>query len=59
MKNIKFLIKIKKEGKIEAVEPNEEIKESYLKDSESYFISSKLTNEQIKIYRNKFINLLK
>ncbi len=53
MKNIKFLIKLKKEKKIEAVEPNEEIKESY------FDFISKLTNEQIKIYRNKFINFLK
>lgn len=37
MKNIKFLIKLKKEGKIGTIEPNEEIK----------------------IYKNKFVNLLK
>lgn len=42
MKNMNFLIKLKKEKKIEAIESNEEIKKSYLKDSESYFISSKM-----------------
>ena len=42
MKNIKFLIKLKKEGKIDLIAFSEEIKESYLKDSESYSISSKM-----------------
>ncbi|MEK6823913.1 MAG: HEPN domain-containing protein [Nanoarchaeota archaeon] len=42
MKNIKFLIKLKKEGKINLMASSEEVKESYLKDSESYFISSKM-----------------
>lgn len=49
MKNINFLIKLKKEKKIEAVEPNEEIKESYLKDSESYFVSSKMLFKENKL----------
>lgn len=42
MKNVKFLIKLKKEGKINLMASSEEVKESYLKDSESYFISSKM-----------------
>lgn len=49
MKNTNFLIKLKKEKKIEAVEPNEEIKESYLKDSESYFVSSKMLFKENKL----------
>lgn len=42
MKNINFLNKLKKQGKLEIVESSEEIKESYLKDSESYLGSSKI-----------------
>ena len=42
MKKINFLIKLKKEGKINLMASSEEVKESYLKDSESYFISSKM-----------------
>lgn len=37
-----FLIKLIKQGKLELVEPNEEIKNSYLRKSESNFISAKL-----------------
>jgi len=32
------LSKVRKEGKLKLVEPSEEIKDSYLKKSESYFI---------------------
>jgi len=37
-----FLIKLKKEGKLELVESSEEIKESYLEKSESNIISAKI-----------------
>lgn len=37
-----FLIKIKKEGKLEMVEPNDNIKDSYLQKSESYLMSAKI-----------------
>src|SRR3989344_8627949 len=49
MKNVKFLIKLKKEGKINLIAPSEEVKESYLKDSESYFISSKMLFKEIRL----------
>jgi len=42
MKKINFLIKIFKEGKIQLVDPSEEIKESYLEKSESNLISAKI-----------------
>lgn len=42
MKNLDFLNKIKKEGKLEIIEPSEEIKESYLQKSENCLISSKI-----------------
>ena len=41
MKEISFLKLLKKQSKLELVEPSEEIKESYLKDSESYLFSAK------------------
>ena len=49
MKNARFLIKLKKEGKINLIAPSEEVKESYLKDSESYFISSKMLFKEIRL----------
>lgn len=42
MKEINFLIKLKKEGKLELVEPSEEIKEAYIKKSESNFASARI-----------------
>jgi len=42
MKIISFLNKLKKEGMLELVEPSEEIKQSYLKKSESNFISARI-----------------
>src|SRR3989344_8193376 len=45
MKETNFLIKLKKEGKIELVEPSEEIKDSYIKKSESNLISAKILLE--------------
>jgi len=41
MKEISFLKLLKKQNKLELVEPSEEIKESYLRDSESYLFSAK------------------
>ena len=45
MKKINFLIKLKKEEKLELVEPSEEIKESYIRKSESNIISAKILLE--------------
>ncbi|MFH8086984.1 MAG: HEPN domain-containing protein [Candidatus Aenigmatarchaeota archaeon] len=42
MKKVSFLSKVRKEGKLKLVEPSEEIKDSYLKKSESYLYSAKL-----------------
>ena len=42
MKNLDFLAKIKKLGKIESIEPSEEIKESYIEKSNSNMISAKI-----------------
>ena len=42
MKSINFLIKPKKQEKLKILIPSEEVKESYLKDSESYIISSRM-----------------
>lgn len=42
MKKVSFLSKLRKEGKLELVEPSEEIKDSYLRKSESYLYSAKL-----------------
>src|SRR3989344_7537289 len=42
MKKIRFLTKLRKEKKLELVEPSEEIKESYVLKSESNLISSKI-----------------
>lgn len=48
MKNQDFLSKLKKENKIELVEPSEEIKLSYLKKAENCFKSAKiLFNNQL------------
>ena len=49
MKKINFLIKLKKERKLGLVEPSEEIKESYLKKSESNLISAKILLENNKL----------
>lgn len=40
MKNAEFLNKLKKEKKLEIAEPSDEISESYIKKSESYFESA-------------------
>lgn len=49
MKRINFLIELKKKGKLEIVEPSEEIKNSYIEKSESNLISAKilLKNERL------------
>ena len=49
MKEINFLIKLKKEGKLELIEPSEEIKESYIKKSESNLISAKILLENSRL----------
>ena len=45
MKEIDFLIKLRKEGKLKLVEPSEEIKQSYIEKSESNIISAKILFE--------------
>lgn len=47
MKNLDFLKKLRKEGKLKLVEPSEEVKQAYLKKSESYIDSAKL------LFKNK------
>ena len=42
MKRINFLNKLRKEGKLEIIDPSEDIKESYLLKSASNLISSKI-----------------
>jgi len=42
MRRTDFLIKIRKEEKLDIVEPNEEVKEAYIKKSESYLASAKI-----------------
>src|SRR3989344_8770432 len=42
MKKISFLSKLKKEGKLELVNPSEEMKQSYVVKSESSLISAKI-----------------
>ncbi len=42
MKKVNFLAKLAKEKKLELVEPSEEIKESYIRKSESNLISAKI-----------------
>jgi len=42
MKKIKFLIKLKKEGKLEIVEPSEEVSQSYLQKSNSHLDAAKI-----------------
>jgi len=49
MKKINFLVKLKKENKLELVEPSEEIKESYIKKSESSLASSKILIDNEKL----------
>ena len=49
MKKINFLIKLKKERKLELIEPSEEIKESYIKKSESNLMSAKILSENNKL----------
>ncbi len=41
MKKINFLIRLAKEGKLQAVEPSEEIKEAYLQRSNESLLSAK------------------
>jgi len=49
MKKIRFLIKLRKEEKLELVEPSEEIKESYILKSQSNLVSSKILLENNKL----------
>ena len=42
MKKLDFLKKLREEGKLKLVEPSEEVKQAYLKKSESYLDSAKL-----------------
>ncbi len=49
MKRINLLIKLKEEGKLEIVEPSEEIAESYLRKSESHFESAKILLKENKL----------
>ena len=42
MKKINFLVKLRKEGKMQIVEPNETLKDSYIKKSESNLLSAKI-----------------
>lgn len=49
MKKINFLSKLFNEGKLQLVDPSEEIKQSYLKKSESNLISAKILLENNKL----------
>jgi len=49
MKKINFLAKLFYEGKLQLVDPSEEIKQSYLKKSESNLISAKILLENNKL----------
>lgn len=49
MQNVRFLIKLKQKRKLELIAPNEEVKESYLKKSDSNLISSKILLENNKL----------
>jgi uncharacterized protein (UPF0332 family) len=49
MKEIDFLIKLKIEGKLERVNPNEEIKQSYIQKSGSSLISAKILLDNDKL----------
>src|SRR3989344_5254194 len=49
MKKMDFLIKLRKEGKLELVESSEEIKQAYLEKSKSNLISSKILLENNKL----------
>ena len=49
MKKISFLAKLFDEGKLQLVNPSEEIKDSYIKKSESNLISAKILLENNKL----------
>ena len=49
MKKIAFLVKLREESKIELIEPSEEIKEAYIKKSESNLSSAKILLENEKL----------
>ncbi|MBU0467202.1 MAG: HEPN domain-containing protein [Nanoarchaeota archaeon] len=49
MKKVNFLIKLKKENRLEIVEPSEELKQSYIKKSESNLESSKILLDNNKL----------
>ena len=49
MKKISFLDKLKQEGKLELVEPSEEIKKSYIEKSESNLVSAKILLDNSKL----------
>jgi len=51
MKKINFLKKLRKEGKLELIEPSEEIKSSYLIKSENCFKSAKILFQN-QLYEN-------
>ena len=53
MKKTIFLKKLKKEGKIELIEPSEEIKEAYLKKADSYLVSTRLLLKNNLLEENK------
>lgn len=42
MRKINFLIKLKKEGKLKVIEPNSNVKESYIEKSRNSLISAEL-----------------
>lgn len=49
MKNLNFLIKIYKEGKLELINPSTEISDAYVKKSASYLLSAKLLLENERV----------
>ncbi len=49
MKKLAFLNKLRKHGKLEIVEPSEEMKQSYALKSESNLVSSKILLENQKL----------
>jgi len=49
MKRTSFLNRLKKDGKLELVEPSEEIKQSYLEKSDSNLVSAKILLENNKL----------
>jgi uncharacterized protein (UPF0332 family) len=54
MKNT-FLIKLHKEGKLQIVEPNDNIKDSYIKKSESNLVSAKILLQNQKLEESVYL----